>query len=214
MPSYRCDLILGVCLAVESEMEGRLVEDFENPYQPPRGAEPDPDAIPSRFDDDFEEHVDPRKIGKARYVRTVAVLLIIHGVLMLVAGFGLIGLMAFITPQLAQQIELQQQAQRQQNPNAPQLTKEALATILYVVYGVFSAFLFLLGILDLYAGMRNYGYRSRTLGVISIVANMGSILFCWCLPFSIGLLIFGMIVYLSPEADRAFRWRSRYPQQR
>jgi hypothetical protein len=41
-----------------------------------------------------------------------------------------------------------------------------------------------------------------------MVLNMGSILFCWCLPFSIGLLIFGMIVYLSPEADRAFRWQT------
>jgi len=185
------------------------VNDFENPYQSPSSEEPAPDAIRS----DSDENVDPRKMGMAKHVPTVAVLMIVHGVLMFVAGFSLIGVMVFVMPQIGQQIENQQQLQRQQNPNAPQITKEGMTAFLYVVYGAMSAFLFLIGVLNIYAGARNYGYRNRVLGVISIFANLGSILFCWCLPLSIGLLIFGMIIYLSPETDRAFRWRSSHPQQ-
>jgi hypothetical protein len=195
-------------VAVESEKEGRLVNDFENPDQSPSSEKPASDAIPS----DSDENVDPRKIGMAKYVPAVAVLMIVHGVLMFVAGFIVIGVMVFV-PQIVHQNENQQQLQRQQNPNAPQITKEGMTALLYVTYGAVSAFLFLIGVLDIYAGARNYGYRNRVLGVISIVANMGSILFFVCLPLSIGLLIFGMIIYLSPETDRAFRWRSSHPQQ-
>ena len=180
------------------------MDDFDNPYLPPSSDEPDHAAI----DPDMDDDVDPRTIGKARYVPWVAILMIVHGVLMLVAALGLIGMIVFFVPQLSEQVEKQQQMQRQQNPNAPQFTKEGMAAILYATYGAMSAFLFVIGALGIYAGIRNYGYQNRILGIITMVLNMGSILFCWCLPFSIGLLIFGMIVYLSPEADRAFRWQT------
>lgn len=179
------------------------MDDFENPYLPPSSDEPASAAIPSEWDED----VDPRTIGKAKYVPRVAILMIAHGVLMFMAALGLIGMMLFV-PQIGQQIENQQEMQRQQNPNVPELSKEGMTTLLYATYGIMSAFLFLIGVLNFVAGVRNYGYRNRVLGIISLVLNMGSILFCWCLPLSAGLLIFGMIVYLSPEADRAFRWRS------
>jgi hypothetical protein len=52
------------------------VDNFENPYQSPSSEEPAPHAIPS----DSDENVDPRKIGMAKYVPTVAVLMIVHGV--------------------------------------------------------------------------------------------------------------------------------------
>jgi hypothetical protein len=185
------------------------VDDFDNPYLSPSSEKPAPAMVPS----DSDENVDLRMIGKAKYVPTVAILMIVHGVLMFVAGFSVIGVRVFLTPQIGQQFENQQQLQRQQNPNAPQITREGMTAFLYVVYGAMSAFLFLIGVLNIYAGARNYGYRNRVLGVISIVINMSSILFFLCLPLSIGLLIFGMIIYLSPEADRAFRWRSSHPQQ-
>lgn len=185
------------------------MDDFENLDQSLSRAAPASDAIPS----DPDENVDPRKAGMARYVPTVAILMVVHGVLMFVAGFGLIGVMVFVTPQIVEKFEDQQQLQRQQNPNAPQISKESMTALLNVVYGVMSVFLFSIGVLSIYAGVRNYGYRNRVLGVISLVVNLGSILFCWCLPLSIGLLIFGMIVYLSPEATQAFQWRSSHPQQ-
>lgn len=184
------------------------MDDVDNPYLAPRSRELASGAFPSDSDD-----IDPRKIGKAGYVPTVAILLIVHGVLMLAAGLGLVAMMLMITPQIGQQIEEQQRMQRQQNPNAPQFTKEGMTTMLYAVYGGMSASLFLIAGLDLLAGVRNYGYRNRVLGVIALVLNMGSVSFCWCLPLSIGLMVFGMIIYLSPEADRAFQWRARQLQQ-
>ena len=185
------------------------MDDFDNPYLSPSSKEPASAAIRS----DSDENVDPRKIGKAKYVPTVAILMIVHGVLMFVAGFSFIGVIVFVAPQISQQIENQQQIQRQQNPNVPQLSKEWMTAMLYTVYGAMSACLFLIGILNIYAGARNYGYHNRVLGVISIVFNMGSVMFCWCLPLSIGLMIFGMIIYLSPEAERAFQWRAGHPQK-
>lgn len=191
-------------MAVESEEEGRNVDDYENPYQSPGSDDPTRAAVPSEWSED----VDPRTIGKARSVPTVAKLMILHGALMFVAGVGLISMMAFIAPQIGQQIENQQEMQRKQNPNAPRLSKEAMTTMLYAMYGAMSVCLFVIGSLNIFAGIRNHGYRNRILGVVSLVLNMGSVFFCWCLPFSIGLMIYGMIIFLSPEAERAFRWRS------
>jgi MFS family permease len=179
-------------------MEGCFVDDFNAGHS--AGADE-----PTPFN--HEENIDPRMIGKARQVPTVAILMIVHGVLMFLAGCGLIALAAFV-PQITQQIEEQQKIQRQQNPNAPQISKESLQTLLTVVYSGFSVVLFVIGTINVIAGILNYGYRYRVFGIISMVLSMGSILFCWCLPLSIGLLVFGMIVYLSPEAERAFRWQS------
>ncbi len=180
------------------------MDDFENPYLPPSSDDTTPAAIPPDVDDD----VDPRTIGKAKYVPWVAVSMIVHGGLMLIAAIGFIVMIVFLVPQMTEQIEKQQQMQRQENPNAPQFPKEGMTALLYGTYGAMSAFLFVIGILGIYAGIRNYGYQNRILGIITMILNMGSIFFCWCLPFSIGLLIFGLIVYLSPEADRAFRWQT------
>lgn len=180
------------------------MDDIENPYQSPSSDEPDSAAKSS----DWDEGDDPRTIGKARHVPTVAMLMMVHGVLLILAAFGLIGVMIFVTPQIGEQIEKQQEMQQRQNPNAPQLSKDGMTTLLYGVYGGMSVVLFIIGALGIYAGLRNHGYNNRILGVVSLVLNMGSILFCYCLPLSLGLLIFGLIIYLSPEAERAFRWKS------
>lgn len=127
---------------------------------------------------------------------------------MLAASLVVIGVMIFLLPQLSKQIEEQQRIQRQQNPKAPQIGDEAMTMILSAVYGGVAAVLFLIGGLNIFAGVRNFSYHNRILGIISMVLNMVSILFCWCLPLSVGLLIFGMVIYLSPEADRAFQWQS------
>jgi hypothetical protein len=189
----------------QSGKEDLLVDDVNNPYRSPGADEPDA-SVP-------EEGVDPRTIGKARYVPTVAILMIAHGVLMFVAACGLIGMTVFMTPQIAQQIEDQQKMQRAQNPNAPVFTKDGWQTMLTAIYGGMAAVLCIIGVVNLFAGIQNYRYHYRILGVISLVINMGAILFCWCLPFSLGLLIFGMIIYLSPEADRAFQWQSSHLKQ-
>lgn len=180
------------------------MDDTDNPFLPPESDDTTSDAADLDWDDD----VDPRTIGKARHVPAVAIMLIVHGVLMFLAAAGLIVMMIFMLPQMREQFERQAQMQRQQNPNAPQLSAEGMTTLLSAVYGGLSAVLTLIGVLNIFAGIRNYGFRNRTLGIVSMVLNMGSIFFCWCLPLSIGLLIYGMIIYLSPEADRAFRWRS------
>lgn len=181
------------------------MDDFDNPYQSPANDEPAPLEILS----DEESTFDPRTVGKAKYVPWVATLMLVHGALMFVAGCALIFVIAVVVPKMNQQLEEQLKAQRQLNPNAPQLTKEAMTTMLYATYSSMAAIVFVIGILDVVAGIRNYSYRNRTLGIITLVLNMGSVLTCWCAPVALALLIFGMIIYLSPEADQAFRWRTK-----
>jgi hypothetical protein len=60
------------------------------------------------------------------------------------------------------------------------------------------------GILRLYAGYRNFGYRSRILGIISLVCGMASVFGCYCAPTGIAMIIYGLIVYLNPAVQAAF----------
>lgn len=182
------------------------MDDVENPY-----VSPGEDDLTPVVDDDVES-IDPRNIGKAAYVPTVAILMIVHGVLMFVAASILVGMIFWFLPQMSREFERQQEVQRLRNPKAPQLSNQFMTTMLTTVYGGISAVLFTIGVVDIVAGIRNYGYHGRVFGVISLVLNMGSVVFFWCVPFSIGLIIFGLIIYLSPEAERAFTWRSSNPK--
>ncbi|TXI10151.1 MAG: hypothetical protein E6Q76_04520 [Rhizobium sp.] len=178
------------------------MDDTDNPYLPP-----DSDETGSNEDAfDWDPDTDPRTVGKARQVRTVAIMMIIHGVLMFLAAAGLVTMIFFLVPQMREQFDRQAQMQRQANPNAPQIAPETMTTMITALYGGMAAALASIGFLGIFAGIRNYSFRNRTLGIVTLVLNIGSIMFCWCVPLSIALLVYGMIIYLSPEADRAFRW--------
>ncbi len=49
------------------------------------------------------------------------------------------------------------------------------------------------------------------IGILALVSGAAMLLFCYCFPYSLGLLIYGLIVYLSPDAEAAFRWRQENP---
>ena len=76
------------------------MDDPNNPYLSPNWS--DPILTPL-------EGADPRTVGKAAQVRTVAILMIAHSILMLIGGCILFGMAYYMAPQIAQQIKLQQQ---------------------------------------------------------------------------------------------------------
>ena len=60
------------------------------------------------------------------------------------------------------------------------------------------------GLLRLYAGIQNFRFRGRTLGIISFSVGLFSMLGCYCAPTSIGVFVYGLIVYLNPAVKAAF----------
>lgn len=54
------------------------------------------------------------------------------------------------------------------------------------------------------AGIQNFRYRRRVLGIVSQVCGLASMFGCYCGPTSIMLLIYGLIVYLNPAVQAAF----------
>jgi hypothetical protein len=131
----------------------------------------------------------------ANQVTVVAILMIVQGVLELLAGLLFTGA-AFIVPAM-----LEKQPGAGQFPGMPKDFKE-IATALYLVMGVCGL---VAGLLHLLAGIRNIFYRGRTLGLVALFAGAVSIGTCYCSLTTIGLLIYGAIVYFNEETARAFR---------
>jgi hypothetical protein len=132
----------------------------------------------------------------ASQVTVIAILMIVQGVLELLAGLLFTGA-AFFVPAM---LEKQQGGGQFPGPGLPANFKE-IATIVYLVMGVCG--LVAAG-LHLVAGIRNLSYRGRTLGLVALFAGAISIGTCYCSLTTIGLLIYGAIVYFNEETARAF----------
>ena len=76
--------------------------------------------------------------------------------------------------------------------------------VLGVIYLGLGAPILLAGVLRIFAGVQNFRFRGRTLGIISMIAGMASMLTCYCAPTGIGVLIYGLIVYMNPAVAAAF----------
>ena len=175
----------------------------DNPFQSPLVPDSTAPAQPSG---------DPRRFGRARQVPIVAVLMIVHGAMLCLAGIGLLVFMVFFSGKIADQIEEQQQFQRAAGkPGAPQVNPNAIRWVFTGMYGVLGGVMLVAGLLGIFAGIRNYGFRSRVLGIIALVGGMASLFTCYCVPLSLALLIYGLIIYLSHDAEVAFRWRESQP---
>ncbi len=166
---------------------------MENPYQSPQEAF-EPLGVRSAGDP-FQL----REPGFVRHVRVVAILMLVQGVAELLVGVGLI-VMAVTMPQFL--LQAQQDMPRQADmPDMPQ----QMFWMLTLTYGGMAAAALVPAILHLTAGLRNYQFRGRTLGVVALAGGMLAVFTCYCLPTAIGLGIYGLIVYLNDGVSEAFR---------
>lgn len=114
------------------------------------------------------------------------------------AGMGLVYIgMAFVAPAIFEQAQMQQQGQ----PGLP----PGFVGIMTGVYGGMGAAGILAGVLRVVAGFRNIRYRGRVFGIVSMIVGLLSIGTCYCSLTSVGLLIYGLIVYLNLEVIQAFQ---------
>jgi hypothetical protein len=136
-----------------------------------------------------------------KHVPTVAILLVIQGALEVCAGlfaslYALVyGALAFVP--WSEQVEA--------DPN--QLPAETLSAILGGAGLVFLLIAFgitALGSLKIVAGIFNFRYRKRTLGLVALMSAFGSLLTCYCGPTGIALAAYGLFVYLDRAVTKAF----------
>jgi len=66
---------------------------------------------------------------------------------------------------------------------------------------------FMLALLKVVAGIRNFDYRNRVLGIIALASAPLNAFTCFCFPSGLVILIYGLVVYCHRDASRAFASR-------
>jgi hypothetical protein len=135
-------------------------------------------------------------------VTVVAILMIVQGALEIIAGLVL-ALFAMIMPALLAEAVRQQQAQGGPNP-LPGFPGD-FGDFAAWIYGSMAVLGFVPGILRLIAGIRNLRYRGRTMGIVAHLLGLLSMCTVYCSLTSIGLAIYGLIVYFNSDVIYAFQ---------
>jgi hypothetical protein len=156
-----------------------------------------PDVNPYRADPLQSVHVPGvvpeggRSVGSVGRVLRVAVLLIVHGVMLLMGGaFAGLAVFGFST----------------MGPEGFGGDATTYAMMKWSYLGI-SILLTIVGLLQLTAGIRNYYFRSKGLGLVALGAGLLSMFTFFCLPTSLALAIYGIIVYVDPESNVPFALR-------
>ena len=157
---------------------------MENPYQSPEEpCTPPPDGEPDR-----------RPPGFVHHVRVVAILMIVQGALELLAGLGL-GTFAIVMPQMMK-ADMQRLPQQQMPQN--------VFWVVTVMYGGMAAAALAAALLHITAGLRNYRFRGRILGIVALAGGLLTFFTCYCLPTAVGGGVYGLIVLLDGSTTEAF----------
>jgi hypothetical protein len=79
-----------------------------------------------------------------------------------------------------------------------------LINILFPIYAVIGLPVLAVGILNSVAGTRCLRLRGRILALVALFSNVVPVFTCYCLPTSVGLMIYGLIVLFRSEVAYAF----------
>lgn len=163
---------------------------MSNPYQTP--------AFDSK---QFQDQAGPAAAYGANWVghvRIFSVLNAVQGMLEVLMGLMLAGLGAFM-PFISRIKEVQE------GKADGEIPPEQVLWIAGAVYLGIGLVALSSGILRIVAGVQNYRFRSRVLGLISIIVGVAPVFTCYCAPTAIGMLVYGLIIHLDPAVVAAFR---------
>ncbi len=135
-------------------------------------------------------------------VTVVAILMIVQGAFEILLGLVLVVVALVIPPFFEEAVRQQQQFQGGPNPR-PDMPEGVLHFLAFVYLAMGVAGI-LPGTIRIIAGIRNLSYRGRTFGIVSHFLGLASIGTLYCSLTSIGLTIYGLIVYFNSEVERAF----------
>jgi len=145
----------------------------------------------------------PASRGMVKHVPVLAILMIVQGALEVLMGLGLIGMGAFIPLRMLDEMA-QHGGAAGGGPPGPSL--EAMTWLFGGMYGGMGVVVLIGAVLYILAGIRNYKFRGRVLGIVALIAGMVTWLLgaCYCAPTAIALGVYGLICFLNPEVTHAF----------
>jgi hypothetical protein len=127
-----------------------------------------------------------------KQVPIVAILMIVHG--------GMQALMGLFLAIAGPTIFALAQAEGE-NVKADEKTMMSIVSGGYLLYGII---ILIVSILYIIAGMRCLKFRGRGLALAALFGNILTLLNCWCLPTSIGMMVLGLIVMFNGDVVKAF----------
>jgi hypothetical protein len=125
-------------------------------------------------------------------LRVLAIMLIVHGVLCTLMGFIYL-VLAVVMPTLLGGPDAGQK------PPPPELK-----TFLLAVYAGAGGASLLAGLMQIFAGVQMLWLKGRVAGYLALVSCLLSCLTCYCLPTSLGLGIYGLIILLNKTSSLAY----------
>jgi len=156
----------------------------DNPYESAQGGQSPPPKWSSDFSD-AAAHAAGADRGLIGHVPIIALLLIAQGILELLfctLGFGFLSLVYFVP-----QKELE--------------TFRGLGILLAAI----SAPTLISGLLRIAAGIFNFRYRRRGLGITALLFGLVTMMTAYCAPTAIALAVYGLVVYFNEPVMMAFR---------
>jgi hypothetical protein len=163
-----------------------------NPYHPPP-------FDPKQFQDQPQySGAAASDYGWVNQVRIFALLNAAQGMLEIPMGLFTTG-MGVALP------TMMQWAAAQDKEAAKEMPPEAMMWMLGGFYLAIGIPVLISGVLRIVAGVKNYRFRGRTLGLVSMIGGLSSMLSCYCAPTAVGLLVYGLILYMNPAVKAAFQ---------
>jgi hypothetical protein len=130
------------------------------------------------------------------HVPIVSILMIVNGSLASVLGI----ILALFGPAVVAMISADEE--RRFFFHAGDKAFLTLMTVFYIVVGVMAL---VAGVLNIVAGARSLKFRGRGLALTALFCNILPLFTCYCAPTSLGLMIYGLIVFFNGDVAQAFR---------
>jgi hypothetical protein len=127
-------------------------------------------------------------------VQVVSILMIVNGALSALMGllFSALGPFMFVV----------MNADKRGGPPA---NERAILEIVSIVYLVLGLLVLTAGLLNVIAGIRALHFRGRALAIVALFFNLVPVFTVYCAPTSLGVMIYGLIVFFNADVARAFR---------
>ena len=130
------------------------------------------------------------------HVQVVAILMMVQGALEALVGLGLVALGGFFPAMMQMEMD--------QGQAGPQPMPAEMSWMMLIIYGGMGLLVLIAAGLHIFAGIRNYKFRGRVLGLVALGGGMVTVMTCYCAPTAIALGVYVLITYLNPEVVQAF----------
>jgi hypothetical protein len=127
-------------------------------------------------------------------VQVVSILMIVNGALSALMGllFSAVGPFLFVIINADKR-------------GGPPPDERAILGIMSVVYLVVGLLALAAGLLNIIAGIRALNFRGRGLAIVALFFNAAPVFTFYCAPTSLGVMIYGLIVFFNGDVARAFQ---------